>query len=151
MIILARSWKCQENYLFKNKSPFEGPDSNKINNVVINGLNKMIVLSIPKKYNIPFLPWQELYPKAKILQKHWKDIQKEAKAVMHTAPSYHELDKENTGLATHGNKYWNVFVFKYYPDISDLRWGMKTKEQNKSYEMLYLFCHSTEFNIFYVL
>jgi len=85
MIILARLWKCQENYLFKNKSPFEGPDSSQIKNVIINALNEMIVLSIPKKYNTPFLPWQELYPKAKILQKHWKDIQKEAKAVMHTA------------------------------------------------------------------
>ena len=114
MIILARLWKCQENYLFKNKSPFEGPDSSQIKNVIINALNEMIVLSIPKKYNTPFLPWQELYPKAKILQKHWKDIQKEAKAVMHTAPSYHELDKENTGLAIHGNKYWKTHVFKYY-------------------------------------
>ena len=114
MLLLARSWKYRENHLFKNKSPFEGVDSNPIKNVVVNGLNELVSISMPKKYNTPFLPWQELYPKATILQTYWKDIQKEAKAVMNIAPSYHELDKMNTGLATHDKHYWKTFVLKYY-------------------------------------
>ena len=114
MIILARLWKCQENYLFRNKSPFEGVDSNQIKNLIINGLNEMVVLSIPKKYNKPFLPWQELYPQVNILQKYWKNIQKEAKVVMNIAPSYHDVDQRNTGLSTHDNRYWKTFILKYY-------------------------------------
>ena len=118
MILLAKSWKCQENYLFKNKSPFEGVDDNPVKNVILNALNRMLVLSIPKKYNTPFLPWQELYPQVGILQKYWKDIQAEAKSVMDIAPSYHELDEKNTGLSNHGNKYWNTFILKYYQDFN---------------------------------
>ena len=114
LIVLARCWKKRKNHLFKNKSPFEGSDSNIFNNIILNSLNELMSLYIPKKYDTPFLPWRELYPKVEILQKYWKDIQKEAKSVMQIAPSYGDLDERNKGLSTHDNHYWKTFVLKYY-------------------------------------
>ena len=114
MIILARFWKGRRNHLFANKSPYKGVGANPFANILLNSLNEMVSLSIPEKYNTQFLPWKKLCPEIKILQDNWKDIQKEAKAVMYSAPSFHELDKMNTELSTHDKHYWKTFVLKYY-------------------------------------
>ena len=114
ILCLANSWKNRPEHFFKDRSMFEGPDDKKVNNLIVNALNQLISLYIKPEYDTPFLPWEDLYPKVQLLQDNWKAIQQEAKNVMNVAPSYHELDSMNTGLATHDNHYWKTFVFKYY-------------------------------------
>ena len=118
LFFLAVSWKNQEGYLFANKSPFEGPDEHALKNVVLNALNRLLVLFM--RHKTPILPIYELYPQINILRERWKDIRDEAIAVMGDAPAYHEVDVMNAGLSTHDNKYWNTFILKYYQDFNEL-------------------------------
>ena len=114
LIYFSYNWKNKENHLFKNKSVFEGPDTSKFNNLILNSLNQILSLCIKPQYDKPILSWKELYPQAKLLQDNWETIRKEALNIMDISHSYADIDDMNTDLANHDNKYWKTYVFKYY-------------------------------------
>jgi len=91
---------------------FTAATPNPVSNYVLNAMNGAIMHTVA--HQGPFLPWQALCPNLQILQDNWRAIAEEARAVVHDAPTYGEVDASNQRLSNYGGKAWRTYILKYY-------------------------------------